>query len=83
MQSEREEKGKWVKEMDYTETQILISIEWVEQIERQLFRLIREGTVPSALIHEALKRRDLAVEEVQKWQRRLENKGTGIRRLSA
>jgi len=69
--------------MHYAETRILISIEWVEQIERQLSRFIREEAAPRALIHEALKRRDLAVEEVQKWQRRLENKGTGIRRLSA
>lgn len=59
--------------MDYSLVQLQLSVEVLERIEREVSQLIRSGSAPRKLINEALRRRDLAVEEVQKWSQRVQS----------
>lgn len=67
--------------MGYCERQLLLSMEIVKQIEKELSRLIREGTVARELINDALQRRDPAVEEVQVWEQWVKDRGARNERL--
>ena len=57
--------------MGYSLVQLLLSVEALERIEKELSQLIRSGYAPRQVINKALYRRDLAVEEVQKWNQRV------------
>ena len=57
--------------MGYRETQLMLSVEALEKAEREICRLRASQSVSPQLVNEALFRRDLAVEEVQKWEKRV------------
>ena len=58
--------------MGYRETQLVLSVEALEKAEREICRLRASQSVSPQLVNEALFRRDLAVEEVQKWEKRVQ-----------
>lgn len=58
--------------MGYRETQLMLSVEALEKAERKICRLCRSRSVSPQLVNEALSRRDLAVEEVEKWEKRVQ-----------
>jgi len=59
--------------LGYSLVQLLLSVEALERIEKELSQLIRSGYAPRQVINKALYRRDLAVEEVQKWNQRVQS----------
>ncbi len=59
--------------MGYSLVQLILSVETLERIDKEVSQLIRSGCAPHQLINEALYRRDLAVEEVQKWNQRVQS----------
>lgn len=59
--------------MGYSLVQLQLSVEALERIEKEVSQLIRSGSAPRQVINEALCRRDMAVEEVQKWNQRVQS----------
>lgn len=58
--------------MSYAETRVLLAAEKLAETERQICRLVRSPSACVRAVGELLQTRDELIEEIQKWNHRIE-----------